>query len=177
MTTATATPVVATAADTAARTRFVEAMGQVATGVTVVATEGGTGRCAQTVSAMCSVSADPPMVLVCVNRRSPAAAAILAHGAFAVNVLADSQADVSDTFAGRPTRGAPYDFAAASWHAGPHGQPLLDGAVAGFECRVASAHQEGSHTVFVGSVLRSTAGDGTPLVYHGRGYARPIPVQ
>ncbi len=170
MTTATAQPLTD-------RADFVDAMGRVATGVTVVATTGEHGRLAQTVSAMCSVSADPPMVLACVNRRSPAAAAILAHGVFSVNVLADHQGTVSDTFAGRPAEGAPYDFSTAPWREGAHGQPVLDGAVAAFECRVTSAHQEGSHTVFVGSVLRSTAGRGTPLVYHSRGYARPAPVQ
>ena len=69
------------------RTSFIDAMGRTATGVTVVGTDGPAGRLAQTVSAMCSVSADPETLLVCVHRKSPLNEAIARHGVFAVSVL------------------------------------------------------------------------------------------
>lgn len=157
------------------RAEFVTAMGQVATGVTVVATDGAVGRVAQTVSAMCSVSADPPLVIVCINRRSPAAAAVAANGAFTVNVLAEEHADVCDSFAGRGPR--PYDFACGDWATSANGAPVLRDAIAAFECTVASAYDEGTHTVFVGRVARSRHREGVPLIHHARAYRRPAPLR
>src|SRR5690242_19206043 len=103
------------------RAQFIEAMGRTVTSVTVVTTIGPGGRCGLTVSAVASVSADPPMLMVCINRRSPAAAAIRRNGVFCVNLLAAHQAPLSDTFAGRPRAGEPFDFAAAEWQAGRTG--------------------------------------------------------
>src|SRR5829696_7592538 len=98
-----------------ARATFVNAMGAAVTGVTIVTTNGPGGRLGRTISAMASVSADPPMLLVCVNRRSPLERAIRANGVFGVSVLAEHQADVSDAFAGR------------SRSATPFGSPLVTG--------------------------------------------------
>ena len=95
---------------------FVAAMGAVATGVTVVATDGPGGRAAQTVSAMCSVSADPALVLVCLHGRSPVNDAISENGVFCVNVLATQHDHVADTFAGRPWPGKQrWDFTCGHW--------------------------------------------------------------
>jgi flavin reductase len=156
------------------RQAFVEAMGGAATGVTVVTTDGAGGRRGQTVSSMCSVSADPPLLLVCIKASSPMVAAIEANAGFAVNVLADHQATVASTFAGRAANGsAPYDFGCASWHPGRTGSPRLDGAVAHFDCGVLSIRREGTHVIFVGSVIAATLGAGVPLVYTRRTYGRP----
>src|SRR3979411_1170847 len=93
---------------------FVEALGRIATGVTVVssvdpgAEPGGGGKSgwvAQTVSAMCSVSVDPPLILVCINRRSPINAVIERSRVFCVSALATQHDHVADTFAGRPWPG------------------------------------------------------------------------
>src|SRR3954451_16704133 len=100
-------------------TAFVAAMGAALTSVTVVSTDGHAGRLALTVSAMTSVSADPPMLLVCINRASPLLGALRANGCFAVNVLGEHQAAIADTFAGRPPTGEPYAFGCATWEAGP----------------------------------------------------------
>jgi flavin reductase (DIM6/NTAB) family NADH-FMN oxidoreductase RutF len=158
------------------REAFISAMGRAVTGVTVVATDGPSGRVAQTVNAMCSVSADPPMLLVCLNRRSPACDALTANGVFSVNVLAEHQAHVSDTFAGRPASGVPYDFDCAAWADGDTGSPMLADAVAAFDCRLESAHDAGTHTVFIGRVVMSEDCDGVPLAYSGRSYGRPTPI-
>ena len=94
--------------------RFVAAMAGAATQVSVVTTDGAAGRFGVTVSAFSSVSAEPPLVLVCINRRSPAIAAITANNAFCVNLLGDDQSDIANCFAGRPGAIAPYDFTCAN---------------------------------------------------------------
>ena len=86
---------------------FISAMAAAATGVSVITTEGSAGRFGLTVSAVSSVSAEPPMLLACVNRKSPAAAAIVENGRFAVNVLGFHNQDVAEVFSGRPKHASP----------------------------------------------------------------------
>src|SRR5689334_3221057 len=92
------------------REAFVTAMAGAVTGVTVITTDGPAGRFGLTVSATASVSAEPPMILACVNRRSPAAAAIEANQAFCLNLLSDVQFPLADVFAGRSKDRPPYSF-------------------------------------------------------------------
>ena len=82
------------------------------------------GRAGVTVSAMASVSAEGPTLLVCVHHKSPAAAAILENGVFCVNVLRDDQSHVADTFAGRLPPGEGGKFACAEWIGGVTGDTL-----------------------------------------------------
>lgn len=152
------------------RDLFVSAMSGAVTGVHVVTTEGPAGRFGITVSAVASVSADPPMVLACVNRRSPAAAAVQDNGVFAVNLLAAHQTHVSDTFAGRASQGAAFDFGCADWETGPTGCRLLAGAVASFDCTLESAHDAGTHVVLIGRVVHAAGADDTPLAHNRRSY-------
>lgn len=152
------------------RDHFIDAMSRAVTGVTIVTTNGTTGRFGQTVSAMSSVSADPPILLVCVNQRSPISVAILEHRVFAVSVLRADQRRLAEVFAGRPRSGISYDFSVASWDQESTGSPLLTGAVARFDCGLAAAHEVGTHLIFVGSVLSASSGAGAPLVYARRGY-------
>jgi flavin reductase (DIM6/NTAB) family NADH-FMN oxidoreductase RutF len=148
---------------------YTDAMAAAITGVTVVTTDGAAGRLGRTVSAMTSVSAEPPMLLACVARRSPLVAAIRAHGAFAVSVLARHQVHVAESFAGRG-RGDRFSFACAEWEPGVTGAPLLRGAAARFECRVASVVEAGSHSVLLGRVVAAAAGEAPALAYTRRGY-------
>jgi len=141
--------------------------------VTVVTTDGPSGRCGVTVSSASSASADPALILACIQRRSPVNAAIHANGAFCVNVLAIGQEHVSDNFAGRARDGVPFDFEIAEWLTGTTGSPLLKGAVAAFDCALHSTHGAGSHTVFFGRVLDIFEGDNWPLIYGRRIYGRP----
>lgn len=148
---------------------FVAAMRAAVTGVNVVTTDGAGGRIGLTVSALASVSAEPEMLLVCIARRSPAAAAVTTNGVFGVSMLGAHQAHVAEAFAGRgPER---FDFAAGRWHAGATGAPLLDGAAARFDCIVASTVAAGSHVIVVGDVLAAEAGDAPPLAYSDGDYA------
>ena len=156
---------------TEAREAFLDAMSRAATGVTVVTSGGESGRQGQTVSAMCSVSADPPSLLVCLNRKSRLVPAIEGNRVFAVNVLRADQKRIADSFAGRPApNDAPYDFERVRWEKAVTGSPILSSAVATFDCRVLDAHTVGSHTIFVGEVVASTSARGKPLVYASRGY-------
>jgi flavin reductase (DIM6/NTAB) family NADH-FMN oxidoreductase RutF len=154
------------------RSAFIEAMSRAAAGVTVVATAGETGRFGQTVSAMCSVSADPPLLLVCINRKSRTCTPIARHRVFSVNVLRADQERVSQVFAGRPRegQGQAYDFGCAVWEYAVTGSPLLVGAVARFDCELEATHEAGTHRIFIGRVVASSSAQGTPLIYAQRGY-------
>jgi flavin reductase (DIM6/NTAB) family NADH-FMN oxidoreductase RutF len=151
---------------------FIAAMGMAATGVSVVTTDGPAGRFGLTVSAVSSVSAEPPMVLACVNRKSPAAAAIEANGVFSINMLAADDRGVAETFAGRPREGRPYDFATHDWDEGASGLPVLPDAAAVFECVTAEAYDAGTHRIFIGRVVAAKRGEAEPLVYHNRAFGR-----
>jgi flavin reductase (DIM6/NTAB) family NADH-FMN oxidoreductase RutF len=146
---------------------FRKALGQFATGVTVVTTRGAGGRpLGLTVSAFCSVSLHPPLVLVCIDHRSETNAGMRESGLFAVNVLAEDQEAVSRRFAA-PGQGKLEGFRFAE---GKQGLPLVPGALAHVECRVRSFHDEGDHAVWVGEVRSLSSRPGRPLVYHAGSY-------
>jgi flavin reductase (DIM6/NTAB) family NADH-FMN oxidoreductase RutF len=151
---------------------FIDAMGAAAAGVTVITTNGPAGRFGLTVSAVSSVSAEPPMLLACVNRKNPAAAAIEANGRFAVNVLGAAARDVAEVFAGRPSEGRAYDFARHRWQSGENGLPLLEEAAAHFECEIVRAIDAGTHRIFIGRVIKSARNHAEPLVYCNRSFGR-----
>jgi flavin reductase (DIM6/NTAB) family NADH-FMN oxidoreductase RutF len=151
---------------------FIAAMGAAATGVTVITTEGMAGRFGLTVSAVSSVSAEPPMLLACVNRKSPAVAAMDKNGRFAVNVLGSNGREVAEVFAGRPQSGKPYDFERHAWEEGSMGQPLLTDATASFECEIECSQDAGSHRIFIGRVVKARRNTAEPLVYCNRAFGR-----
>ena len=144
------------------RDQFLEAMSRAATSVSVVTTDGPGGRAGVTVSAMCSVSADRPSLLVCVHHLSPASAAIKANGCFCVNVLRADQPAISDTFAGR-----------AEWRRLATGAPALDRPLAAFDCTRMKLVEWGTHFVLIGDIVDVETDAGTPLIYVHRGYGVP----
>ena len=152
------------------RADFISAMALAVNGVSIVTTDGGAGRFGITVSSVSSVSADPPLVLVCVNRKSPLHQALSENMVFCVNLLSAQQRELADTFAGRPTRGDAFEFAAAPWSRSVTGAPRLTHAVSAFECVLEQAHDAGSHTVFFGRVVAVFSGGGHPLLYADRAY-------
>ena len=116
---------------------FRRSLGQFASGVTVVTTRDAAGQPqGLTASSFCSVSLDPPLVLVCVDNRLGARRAIEESGLFAVSVLRESQESVSRRFASRGTD----KFAGWRLVSGASGLPLVSGALAHIECRLADAH-------------------------------------
>jgi flavin reductase (DIM6/NTAB) family NADH-FMN oxidoreductase RutF len=154
------------------RSAFLESMASNSTSVSVVTTSDGNRHVGVTISACTSVSADPPTLLVCINRRSPANAAVAANGVFAVNLLNVAQRGIADTFAGRSKDNKPFDFSCCSTSEGALGAPLIDNAVAALECRVIGQHDVGTHTVFFGEVTAIRPGSHQPLLYCQRDYGR-----
>src|SRR6201999_3349205 len=118
-------------------------------------------RRGMTVSAIASLSLDPPMIVACLNAASSTQEAVRQAGAFAVNILAEDQEQLAGLFA-RP--GAD-PFPDLPWEPGITGAPLLAGALAVLECRVAQEVRGGSHRVLLAHVVRATAGEGSPLAY------------
>jgi len=121
-----------------------------------------------TVSAFASVSADPPLVLVCANQASTTHSVIEEGGIFAVNILSEHQQEVSNVFASSQHEDSRLEH--VDWHEGETGAPLIDEALASLECKVQSAHREGSHTIYIGQVEAAHLGDSTPLLYYQGGY-------
>ena len=150
-------------------TRFRQALGQFATGVTVVTTIDADGRpLGLTVNAFCSVSLDPPLVLVCIDNRSESHAGFEASKRFGVSVLAEDQEAWSHRFA----FGGPEKFTAEPLLVGASGVALIPGALAHLECQVVSALPGGDHTIYVGQVTELAITPGRPVLYHGSGYRR-----
>jgi flavin reductase (DIM6/NTAB) family NADH-FMN oxidoreductase RutF len=146
---------------------FLDVMARVPAGVVLVSTRAGDGYKALTASSLVSISVDPPLVLVGLERNSATRTAILETGAFNVNVLTRSQEFIADRFAGRAPAVDP------GWKTLPHrlgknAIPLLQGAAAWLECRVTDTHRAGDHDVCIGEVEAAEVGSGDPLVLWDR---------
>lgn len=152
------------------RTDFISAMRQVASGVSVVTTDGPAGRAGLTVSAMCSLSADPPALLICINRQSRAMDILRRNGVFCVNVLALEQMEVARVFAGQSSAPCGDKFACAHWEELATGAPAALDALAVFDCRIAQGMPYGSHDILIGAVAEARMREGLPLVYANRAY-------
>jgi flavin reductase (DIM6/NTAB) family NADH-FMN oxidoreductase RutF len=154
------------------RASFRAAAGQFASGIVVVTTPAGH---AMTVSAFTSVSLDPPLVLFCAEKIARFHDAVLAEGCWAVSILAQDDEKTAGWLA---TRGRPLDgqLDGVSHHLGPAtGAPVLDGALAGLECRTTAVHDGGDHSVVIGQVEAVTgpaAEPRGPLVHYSGGYRR-----
>jgi flavin reductase (DIM6/NTAB) family NADH-FMN oxidoreductase RutF len=134
-----------------------------ASGVTIVTTREEDGRpSGLTASAFASVSLDPPLVLVCVDRSAQSYPALLACGHFAVNILTSEQEPFSRRFATKRDD----KFEGVGYQSGQLGMPVLDGALAVLECRTVYTYAGGDHTIFVGEVEAADAGRGSPLLYY-----------
>ncbi|CAA9380223.1 MAG: Nitrilotriacetate monooxygenase component B [uncultured Pyrinomonadaceae bacterium] len=144
---------------------FRRALGRFASGVTVVTARDASGRLhGITVSAFCSVSLEPPLILVCIDKNTGSHYALAETGSFVVNILRQDQQYVSDRFASY----LPDKFEAVGYDLGIDDLPVLEDALANLECRLVNSHDGGDHTIFVGQIERATIGDGEPLVYfHG----------
>jgi flavin reductase (DIM6/NTAB) family NADH-FMN oxidoreductase RutF len=146
---------------------FRRALGQFASGVTVVTTRSAEGQpLGLTVSSFCSVSLDPPLVLVCVDARSETNPGFRSSGVFGVSVLSEGQQAWSRRFAS----GGASKFDGVEMMTGKLGLALVPGALAYLECRLSAAYDAGDHALYVGEVVELSANPGRPLVYHGSAY-------
>lgn len=150
---------------------FREAMSRIAAAVHVVTTDGPGGRIGATVSAACSVSDEPPSILVCLNRLTRIHTAVLKNRCFCLNTLGDDHEEISEAFAGRNKLEMPDRFAKGKWTVLATGCPALDGARLSVDCEVFSVTEMGTHSIIVGTVvdLRMPA-PGKSLLYVRRGY-------
>ena len=140
---------------------FRDVIGRFATGVTVVTTHHDGRDHGMTASAVSSLSLEPPMLLVCMNRASATGDAVHRSRTFAINVLAEDQAGIAQRFA------TAHDdkFAGIATARGELGALTLTGALAHIECRVVEDVAAGTHRIFIGRVARAVGREGAPLAY------------
>jgi flavin reductase (DIM6/NTAB) family NADH-FMN oxidoreductase RutF len=150
-------------------------MAQVAGHVHVVTTAGAAGTSGFTAIAVASVSDNPPMLLFCINRQSANGPLVEANGVFAINALPAGASDLAEAFAGRRGLQGADRFREGRWTTLVTGAPVLETALASFDCRVIEARPIATHLVVIGRVEAvRTGGEGAALAYFGRAY-RDIP--
>jgi flavin reductase (DIM6/NTAB) family NADH-FMN oxidoreductase RutF len=153
-------------------------LGRRATGVAIVTARAGQRIHGMTVSAFTEVSLEPPLVLVCAEKSSNTHPVIAEGGVFAVNLLAEDQAELSSRFASKGNEERRFD--GIPWETAATGAPILPGTVGALDCRVVAVHDGGDHVIYVGRVeaLRLAA-DREPLLYQRGTYgvfrAKPPP--
>ncbi|WP_108125810.1 NADH-dependent FMN reductase RutF [Saccharospirillum mangrovi] len=147
-----------------------DAMSGLAAAVNIVTTDGPGGRAGFTATAVCSVSDQPPTLLVCLNRSASAFPMFDANQALCVNTLTADQMALSNLFGGKTDMDE--RFAAAAWQLGDSGAPILENALVSFDCRIVKRVSLGTHDTLFCEVLSVTAPSSKDgLVYFDRGYA------
>ena len=148
-----------------------EAMSRFAGAVHVITTDGPHGRRGVTVIAACSVSDEPPMVLACLNRVKRDNDCFAANGVFTLNTLAAGQRDIADAFSGLTGLTQDQRFELGRWQTLATGAPVLEGALASFDCEIVETKDMATHRILFGRVRGLGVGDSLdPLIYHHRHY-------
>ena len=144
---------------------FRAALGRFASGVTVVTTKDKEGFLhGLTVSAFSSVSLQPSLILVCIEKTAGSHHAFENGSAFVVNILHEDQQNISNHFASK----IPDKFTGVNYRLGIEDLPVLNDALVNLECRQTQAHDAGDHTIYIGEIEKITITDGNPLIYfHG----------
>lgn len=153
---------------------FRRVMGHLATGVTVVAALGPEDDVlfGLTANAVASLSLDPVLALVCVERSARSHDGVLQAGHFSINVLSADQERLSRRFA---TAARDEKFQGIAFRTESSGAPILEDALAWLECRVWADYPGGDHTIIVGEVIGAGTGEGEPLIYYRGGYGSFAP--
>ena len=153
---------------------FRNALGQFATGVTIVTTRTSAGEpIGLTANSFSSVSLSPPLVLWSLSLRSPNLPNFLQATHFAINVLARDQIALSQRF----SKPIPNKFEGVDCSDSANGMPLLAGTSAHFECRTEARHYSGDHVIFIGHVLRYSHADRDALGYYRGRYISTAPIE
>lgn len=148
--------------------QFKLAMSHFASGVTVVTTANEGTLYGMTVASFASLSLNPPLVLVCIEKSVKTHDAIIAAKKFGVSILAEGQDALSNRFASRSDE----KFTGLTMDECELGVPLVPGAICTLECTLFNQLPGGDHTIFIGEVLHARSADGTPLVYWRSGYRK-----
>jgi flavin reductase (DIM6/NTAB) family NADH-FMN oxidoreductase RutF len=153
------------------RAHFTEALSRLATTVCVVgAVEQGV-RHGRTATAVMSLAAEPPTLVVSIDRTSAMAGVIEFSEGFSVAMLAEDQAEIADAFAGKLPIPRSERFTFGSWGAWPSSRPKLDGAVANVDCHLIGLTEVATHILFIGLVTQVETRDASPLLWGLRRYA------
>ncbi|HVL34483.1 MAG TPA: flavin reductase family protein [Burkholderiales bacterium] len=151
--------------------QFKAGMRSLAGAVSIITTAHAGHRYGMTATAVCSATAEPPTVLVCVNKLATTHGAIAKAKAFCVNVLRAEDWELSTTFSGAQSGEA--RFKAGNWTRLATGSPVLIEALVSFDCRIVKKMVHGSHTIFLGLVEQMLFGQkGKPLLYSEGQYAK-----
>jgi flavin reductase len=119
------------------------------------------------------LSAEPPRLLVCVNKSASAHDAILRNGVFCVNVLSQSQSNLAQVFA--TTDSMDQRFQEGEWAGLETGSPVLENAMVSFDCRIGETVAQSTHTIVIGDVVAMRGGSGSePLLYYDGAYGRVL---
>ena len=156
----------AAGADSDAAVEFRRTLGMFATGVTVITALVDEQIHGMTANAFMSVSLQPPLIVISVDRRARMNALLREGVLFGVSVLEERQSVLSDRFAGRGGDGPEPDFEVV------HDTPLVEGALAHLVARVVRSYWGGDHSLFLGRVEYAHTGEGAPLLFHGGRYER-----
>jgi flavin reductase len=152
------------------RDAYRDGMARLAAAVHVITSQGPAGLGGFTASAVCSVTDDPPTLLVCLNLSSRQNDILRANGVLCVNTLAMDQSRLSALFATKDLS-IEERFAAAEWDALATGAPVLKDAVASFDCKIVERLEKGTHAILLCEVQAvRVKEDAEPLIYFGRGY-------
>lgn len=157
------------AADDIPTDAFKAVMRNVAGAVSIITASHGGVRAGLTATSVTALSAEPPTVIVCVNRAASAWPTIEGAGHFAINVLAARHRPIADRFAGRGGFKGEARFAGASWATLITGAPTLDGALAVLDCETEEALERHSHTILIGRIkaIRHATAEGALLYWRG----------
>lgn len=155
------------------RAEFRQALGQFATGVTVITAESGPNRVhGMTASSFTSVSLDPLMILICVDHSARLLPMVKKERRFGVNILKENQRAISEYFAQKDENAETEQRLGIRYSWTEDGIPLLDEALAHLTCEVVASHVAGDHTIFLAEVTSVAVQEGDPLLYFRAEYRR-----
>jgi flavin reductase (DIM6/NTAB) family NADH-FMN oxidoreductase RutF len=149
--------------------RFRDVMGRFVTGVTVVTASSSEGPVGMTANAVCSLSLDPLLLLVCFDNQARTLPVVRDVGRFGVNVLRAGQDDLARLFASKLPESEKF---AGVPHTVHDGIPVIEGALAWVGCRLERVIPGGDHTIGIGAIEAAEAGHGEPLIWFRGSYRR-----
>lgn len=150
---------------------FREGMSRLGAAVNIITSDGPNGQLGFTATAVCSISAEPPSLLVCMNRQSQQNVPLKANGVLCVNTLASHHEPLSGVFSGAGKLEMAERFRRAQWSTMITGSPALDDAVVSFDCRIAQVIEINTHSLLIAEVLGVKIGNEMrSLMYLNRSY-------
>jgi len=156
---------------TISASEFTAALALAANGVSIVTTDGEHGKAGLTVSSMCSVCAEPALVLACVNADNEFCKKADANQHFAINILTTAHTALSSVFAGLGNNPEADRFVNGRWQTLETGSPVLSDSLVSLDCKLVSATTYGTHRIHIGEVLQTRSSEAAPLIYTNRAYA------